>query len=327
MSTSKANSQRLIAIVAVVVVVLLAINAFLLYNKIQQDKVITQQETELSEAEKLTTELEKQYHESLSELEEMRGTNEEMDALIDQQKIELAESRDKISKLIRDGKNLKSARQELKSMKLQMEQYLAENEQLKGENQQLKGETRQLKERSRVLEDDLENTRMAATQLETEKSQLTSEKEAVEAEKNKLANTVKYASVVDVKSVSVTGMKLRSNGKAVKKKYAKNVDQLKVCFQTTVNDITKPGVEKFYVRIMSPLGETLAVEELGSGIITDKKTGEQVKYTQVKEYEYANDETQLCFNWEPNVPFQKGKYQVEIYNKGHVAGKGSFELK
>ena len=52
MSTSKANSQKLIAIVAVVVVVLLAINAFLLYNKIQQDKVITQQKTELNEAEK-----------------------------------------------------------------------------------------------------------------------------------------------------------------------------------------------------------------------------------------------------------------------------------
>ena len=177
MSTSKANSQRLIAIVAVVVVVLLAINAFLLYNKIQQDKVITQQETELSEAEKLSTELEKQYHESLSELEEMRGTNEEMDALIDQQKIELAESRNKISRLIKDGKNLKNARQELRGMKLQMEQYLAENEQLKGENQQLKGETRKLREREAVLEGDLESTRMAATQLETEKSQLSTEKQ------------------------------------------------------------------------------------------------------------------------------------------------------
>ncbi|MFT4758615.1 MAG: myosin heavy subunit [Paraglaciecola sp.] len=327
MSTSKANSQRLIAIVAVVVVVLLTINAFLLYNKIQQDKVITQQETEISEAEKLSTELEKQYHESLSELEEMRGTNEEMDALIDQQKIELAESRNKISRLIKDGKNLKNARQELNGMKLQMEQYLSENEMLKGENKQLKGETRQLKERSRVLEDDLASTRMTATQLETEKSQLSTEKQAVEAEKNKLANTVKYASVIDVKSVSVAGMKIRSNGKAVKKKYAKNIDQLKVCFQTTANDITRPGVEKFYVRIMSPLGETLAVEELGSGIIIDKKTGKQVKYTQVKEYEYANDETQLCFKWEPNVPFQRGKYQVEIYNKGHVAGEGKFELK
>lgn len=327
MSTSKANSQRLIAIVAVVVVVLLAINAFLLYNKLQQDKVITQQQTEISESEKLTEELNKQFNESLSELEEMRGTNEEMDALIDQQKTELTESRNKVARLIKDGKNLKNARAELKGMKVQMEQYLVENEQLRGENEQLKGKTQQLAERGRVLEENLESTKIAASQLETEKSQLTSEKQAVVDENNKLTNTVKYASVVDVKQVSVTGMKIRGNGKAVKKKYAKNIDQLKVCFQTTANDITKPGMEKFYVRIMSPLGETLAVEELGSGIITDRKTGEQVKYTQVKEYQYTNDETELCFNWEPNVPFQKGNYNVEIYNKGHVAGQGKFELK
>ena len=38
--------------------------------------------------EKLKQELEKQYHEALSDLEEMRGTNEEMDALIEQEKVE-----------------------------------------------------------------------------------------------------------------------------------------------------------------------------------------------------------------------------------------------
>ena len=327
MSTSKANSQRLIAIVAVVVVILLAINAFLLYNKIQQDKLITQQKTELTEAEKLSAELEKQYNESLSELEEMRGTNAEMDALIDQQKVELAESRDRIAKLIKEGKGYKSVRAELDSMKVQMQQYLTENEALKGENEQLKGQTRELSEKKRALEENLESTQMVADQLASEKTVLTSEKEALEADRNSLANTVKYASVVNVQNVSVTGMKMRSNGKAVKKKYAKNVDQLKVCFQTTENDITNPGREIFYVRIMSPLGETLSVEELGSGIITNQKTGEEVKYTQVKEYEYQNDATELCFEWEPNVPFQKGKYLVEIYNKGHIAGKGDFELK
>ena len=43
--------------------------------------------------------------------------------------------------------------------------------------------------------------------------------------------------------------------------------------------------------------------------------------------EYANDETQLCFLWKPNSPFQSGKYKVEIYNKGSFAGSDDFELK
>jgi len=31
--------------------------------------------------------------------------------------------------------------------------------------------------------------------------------------------------------------------------------------------------------------------------------------------------------WEPNTEFQQGEYKVEVYNKGFLAGKGSFELK
>ena len=61
--------------------------------------------------------------------------------------------------------------------------------------------------------------------------------------------------------------------------------------------------------------------------IINKKTGEEIRYTQVKEYDYVNDETDLCFDWQPNTPFQKGNYDVEIYNKGHLAGKGNFVLK
>ncbi|RMG80460.1 MAG: hypothetical protein D6714_14605, partial [Bacteroidetes bacterium] len=99
------------------------------------------------------------------------------------------------------------------------------------------------------------------------------------------------------------------------------------CFKTTVNDVAKAGPEQFYIRIINPVGETMAIEELGSGKMINKSTGEEILYTQVKEYDYANDETQLCFNWMPNVPFQKGRYDVEIYNKGHLAGKGSFLLK
>ena len=327
MSTNRANSQRLIAIVAVVVVVLLAINAILLYNKIQQDKKIEAQKIELTEVEKLKNELEKQYHESLSELEEMRGTNEEMDALIDQQKAELADSRAKIERLIRDGRNLKEARNQLKTMKTQMEQYISENESLRGENAQLKDETKRLTAKSDRLTESLESSQQAASMLEDEKEQLTTEKAALESSNKNLSNTVRYASVVRVENVNVAGYKTRSNGKSVKKKYAKNIDQLKVCFKTTINDITKPGLEKFYVRIINPLGESLAVEELGSGTIVDKKTGEQVRFTQVKEYEYVNDQTQLCFDWQPNVPFQPGKYEVQIYNKGHISGEGTFTLK
>ena len=87
------------------------------------------------------------------------------------------------------------------------------------------------------------------------------------------------------------------------------------------------GLEKFYIRIITPVGETLAVEELGRNIIMNKKTGEEVPFTEIKEYDYENDETELCFLWNPKISFQRGNYQVEVYNKGFLSGTGKFSLK
>ena len=152
------------------------------------------------------------------------------------------------------------------------------------------------------------------------KAQLTSEKE-------ELTKSVAIGSVVQVKSIEVTPQKIRKNGKTADQKAAKKTDQLKVCFTTLVNEIVKPNNEKFHIRIISPLGETLAVDNLGSGTIRNTKTGEDVRFTQIAEYDYMNDETELCFNWKPNIGFQSGSYQVEIYNKGYLAGAGDFTLK
>jgi fibronectin type 3 domain-containing protein len=81
------------------------------------------------------------------------------------------------------------------------------------------------------------------------------------------------------------------------------------------------------VRIVNPRGETLAVEDLGSGTTTNEKTGEQVRFTQTAETQYNNDEQQLCLSWKPNTNFESGKYAVEVFNKGFLVGTSSFELK
>ncbi|MEL6863869.1 MAG: hypothetical protein AAFP19_05595, partial [Bacteroidota bacterium] len=146
-------------------------------------------------------------------------------------------------------------------------------------------------------------------------------------EKSVLAKKVNIASVVKVDNLNVSGEKIRKNGKPVKKKSAKSVDRLKICFNATSNQVVESGNEQFFVRIINPLGETLAVEDLGSGVMTNAASNEEIRYTQVKELDYGNDEVNACMFWEPNTSFQKGTYEVEIYNKGYLAGKGSFTLK
>lgn len=330
MSFSKDSKQRLTAFAAVIIVALLGTNAFLLYNKYNQAQVIENQKMEINEGEKLKADLEKQYYESLSELEEMRGNNTELNALIDQQKTDLKERKDKIARMIRQGKNSKkellAAREELGQLKIQLDQYVSENNKLREEKEILAQANSQLTNEKQTLESEV------ATQLQmneehiTARAALVSQKETLESVNSDLSAKVTIASVVKVETLEATGWKIRKNGKAAKKKRASAVDRVKVCFTATANQVVADGIEKFYIRVIDPTGETLAVEDLGSGVLTSNG-GEDIRYTKVKEIDYSNEDVEACMLWEPNLPFQKGEYNVEIYNKGFLCGKGNFKLK
>lgn len=321
------SKQRIIAIAAVAIVLLLMGNAYFLWNNFQKDDVIEQQTQSIDEAEKLKVELEKQYYEALSELEEMRGGNEELNSLIEKQKSELEAQKNKISRLINNGKDLTAARAEMKSMTAQLRNYVSENDQLKVENARLTSSLNDLSSQNTALQEDLTATRSVADELSNQKATLEQEKQGLEEEKEDLSRKVNIASVVKVDDITVTGFKSKKNGKAVKKKYAKNIDHLRVCFNTTENKVAPTGNERFFIRIINPLGETLAVETLGSGITQDAESGAQVRYTQVTDAEYTQEEQNICMIWQPNIQFNKGAYEIEVYNKGYLAGRGGFNLK
>ena len=320
MSQPKNSTNPLLPIVITVGFLMLVAVGWLTYNSISTTRLLEQKVAELEEAEKLRSELENQYNQAVAELESMKGENAQINALIDQQKAELAVQKNQIAGLLHDKRQLDAARAEMQNLKTKVAGYIAEIEQLRAEQEQLAMENTMLKDEKDSLSANLRVKSQENDELSSVKAQLVNEKE-------ELNKAVQVGSVIKVKNIAVTGMKLRKSGKTTEKDNAKRIDQLKVCFTTVANDVVKPGTEQFFIRIVSPKGETLAIDDLGSGAIVNSKTGEEVRYTQVKEYDYANDETQLCFVWAPSVAFQSGKYEVEIYNKGYLAGSGNFELK
>jgi uncharacterized membrane protein len=327
-SSSNSDGQQNFKIAAIVAISVLAILcAVLVYNLVSKNRANDNLTYELNESEQLKAELEKQYYEALSELEELRGSNEELNALIETQKAELKESKDRIDALLRDSRNLAKARKEISGLTAQVEQYLAEINQLRQENEELTARTVELSEENTALNTNLDSARMRNMELSSAKATLASEKEMLEADRQRLAKKVNIASVVKVGNIEAEGLKVRGSGKAVSRKSAKNVDQLQVCFETTANEVTESGTEQFFVRIINPLGETMAIEELGSGIFTNNANGEQIRFTQIKETDYNKDKQELCTIWSPNQPFQEGTYKVEIYNKGYLAGTTSFRLR
>ena len=314
-------NQNFIAIAAVIGVLLLGIIGYLAYQNMQKSRQLETTMTDLDETTKLKAELETQYNQALTDLEAQKTTSQELNAVIDQQKSELEQQKNKIAGLLQNKGSLDKARVEINNLKSQASQYLAQIDKLKSENQALAGENANLSTEKERLAADLQSKSAENDELSTTKATLVSEKA-------KLAEKVNVASVIKMKSVTATGQKVKGSGKVKDEDSAKNIDQIKVCFTTVENEVAKAGTEKFHIRIINPLGETLAIEDMGSGMLTNKKTNEEVRFTKMEEIDYANNEANSCIVWAPNnASFVKGEYQIEVYNKGFLAGTSKLKLK
>ncbi len=302
-------------------------NTYLLIDRSQKSNKIEEQATAITEADKLNTELEKQYFDAVADLEQMRTDNTELNKVIDQQKEELRIQKEKVAKLIKSDKDLGKARAEMVKMRDQVTQYLAQIDQLTNENKQLAADKEALTVEKDQLSTDIAEARRVNEDLSTTKATLTSERETLVKEKTELTAKVNRASVIKVDDIAVRGLRIKDSGKAVEKAKAKTVDQLEVCFMASENKVTDSGVEQFFIRIINPGGETIKLDNSGSGIMVNQETKEQIPYTHIKGVQYDNEESKVCFEWSPNQAFQPGDYKIEVFNKGFLAGSSTFKLK
>lgn len=270
------------------------------------------------------TEENETFKEDLDKLNEdyalLLSENGDLKSVTEEQLAELEAKKAEIEELYRYKKDYRRAKQKLDAFKVEVNGYLSQIAELKEENAKLN-------EENLVLNSDLEQEKAVNTELSEAKAILTAEKEDLSSRNSGLSKTVLFASVVKVENIVATGFRAKSNGKMVDQKKAKNIETLELCFETTVNEVTNAGTEEFFVRIITPQGETLANDSKGSGVLTNKRNKEKIRYTTTKTYDYANDKTNLCINWKPDGTFGAGNYAVEVYNKGYLCGIGSFQLK
>ena len=325
--TNPKSRQRLTAIGLLAIISLLIINAILLYNKYKQDKIIHDKNERITEISDMRSDLEKEYYEALSELEEMRGDNDQMNTVIDQQKDELKTQKDKIIRLIKDSDDLGRARVELQKLQGMIDGYIATVAQLENENRTLRDTTDALREDRMLLTKKIADERHVNDGLLSDKAELTVAKSALEGEREQLLTKVSRASVIEALNLQVEGFKYGSTGQERQRNKAKNVEVLKICFDAQPNNVAELGKETFYVRVVDPTGKTLALESLGSGTLKNQANNTSIRYTRAKEVDYTREEQTSCVAWEPNLPFKEGEYLVEIYNKGYLAGSTIFSLK
>lgn len=280
------------------------------------------------ETDALRRQVEEQFAESQAQLEEMRGSNEELNALIDQQKEELREQKDKVLALTRDSRNLSAARRELDELKKQTAAYLVEIEDLRAANAELAENNQRLTSERDILSSDLQTSRSQNESLTNERAVLVSEREQLTNANAELSRKVNIASVIKAENVSVQAQKQRNNGKWVNRKSAKNTERIYVCFNSLDNAVAERGEESFELRIINPNGETIQVDAEGSGVLTNAETGDRVPYTKSVYFDFSGGPADHCAEWNvAGQTYAEGEYVAELYNKGYFVGSGTLSLR
>ena len=318
------NQKRLTTIMGIAIAALLGLCVFLLVGKYKTGQQLDSTSMELTEQKSAFTELDTKYNEAVTQLEQQKGINTELDAKINQQLSELETSKNSIAGLIRDKKDYRNA---MNSLERQKNEFLAQIDQLKKDVGILTENVTTLTGEKEVLTTSVNEKNAQLEEATTARAALVSEKTQLESERTVLAKKVDIASAIRVKNVTVKSIDVRSSGKEKSKSKAKNVDKLSICFMTEPNEVVPAGEETFYLRIIDPTGAPLAIESMGSGVSTDKKSESEFRYTTTATTNYSNGEAQVCGGWQPGQNFTKGKYNVEVYNKGYLVGTGAFNLK
>jgi len=325
MASKSKNSLSAIAIIAIIA--LLGLNGYQWFSNSQLKTQNIRQETELVELEKIQAELEQDYTAALEGLEDMRSDNTELNSLIESQKVELKSQKDKINGLIWTKRELNKAKEEIANMNSQAAQYITELANLRDQNATLMASNSQLKQQNSSLNMHYLNEQNAKKEIEEARAVLAAEKERLAKTNEVLDTKVDMANAIKINFMKVQGYQLKDSGKRKKKSRAKNINLIEVCFTTETNLVTPAGEKEFQVRLIDPLGETVAREDMGSGVLINKLDNTQVRYTTSAIMEYNNEDTEGCITWKINDRLPKGMYDVQIYNNGFQVGKGNYKMK
>lgn len=310
MEESNNNSKKLyLAIIGV----LLLINGIALYLYFKESKDKEQKVEQIAKMDTDYKSLTTEFESAKAELEGMKGKNAELDAIIVQRQQEIETLQKQFAAAQKAGtvdvakyKNLLAVEQK-KTVELQekIKELESKNEELTATNLQ--------------VNKDLEKEKQTTTSLTEEKNKLTDEKAI-------LSQKVELGSLLEPKNIKIEGVHKRSSGKEVAKKSAKNVDYLKISFETGVNKVLPKGNQTLYLRVINPKGETISMADKGGGKLKLAESGQEVQYTKPVSFDWTQDNKTLIIEQADNI-HDKGNYKVEIYQSGYLVGEGSVELK
>jgi regulator of replication initiation timing len=265
-------------------------------SKLYNDKQETER-TLMNEKQQVMNDLSamaKQYDEAIAENEianqDLIEARERIQGLMDSLKV----SQNSVNSLWRYKKKYLALQEE-------MEDLLEENERLKVENELLA-------------------TSLDSTQVQlAERTMFT---DSLLVQNSELADVVKDAAALQTVGLKGMGVIERSSGKQIPTERAKRSDKIKVCFTVAKNTLTEAGDKELYVQVIDPKNNVLGSND-------QIQFDEQVlNYSLISRFNYENRNLNICeYISVGEEKFEKGRYQVNVFNDKELISSSEFTLK
>jgi hypothetical protein len=312
METNQTPPRNTKFIAAIAILALLNIGtgiALFITNEHKNTVIVQKQEVETN-----YSNLEQDYHGVTASLDaasleigQLKGRNADMDKILTEKQAMIENEKQKLDEAFRNNELTGAALNKARTMVSKYESSIAE---LQKQVERYAQENQQLTAHNEVL----------STELTCEKETSTALAQKTEVLSNKLTT----ASYFTIPKVEVAGVKKNIMGNEVTVSRAKATESLKISFETGVNKALDPGNVSLYVRIINPRGETIAVKEQGSGVIT-ADNDKPVQFTKKADIHYNQQNRKVIMYWTRYIQ-DPGTYKVEVYQSGKVVGRGAVKL-
>ncbi|MEJ6791234.1 MAG: chromosome partitioning protein ParA [Lacinutrix sp.] len=226
----------------------------------------------------------------------------------------LVEAKERITSLIDSLKvsetNIKSLwefKKKYLALQKEMDYILSENDKLKVENQ--------------LLAATLDITTVDLTTKLVAKTILA---DSLLVQNTALVDVVEGASTLSANSMTVSGVIERSSGKQIPTERAGRSDKIRICFTVAKNKLVQAGDKELFVQVIDPKNNILGTNEQ----IT---FGEEVlNYSLISKFNYENKSLPICEYITKNnekEDFEKGTYQVKLFNSKELVTSSQFALR
>jgi hypothetical protein len=273
-------------------VVLIAVLGWLLYDRNQKSVHIEEVTTEKFE-------LIREFENLSQEYEYLRTDNDSMN-------IALEARQEEIEKLIADlnrtrinnTATINEYRRELGTLRDVLKSYVVQVDSLNQANIRLREENIQVRQQVVRFESELQQEREV---------------------KEDLSARVEMGSRLMVENLLASPINQR--GREINR--INRVQQIQVCFTLKRNAIAQPGMKTVYVRIKRP--DDLILASSASNIMEVDE--ELLVYTSAREINYENMDIDACIYFDDDGSLIPGNYTVEVFTDGYQIGSSEFSLR